>query len=147
MSIVQPQQQVSQPWQYDPTGFGASTTTTQPDQPMIQLGSSVRQTSGYRAYIGDSKPTKVKMEAPRFDGTEVNNWIRGVQYYSDHVGTPDDQHLHYVIMLFEPNVADWVWSYAANHEDATWFGFSDDVRRRFDPNCYASDVGLLKKLR
>lgn len=48
------------------------------------------------------------MEPPRFDGTEVNNWIRGIQFYFDHVGTPEAEHLHYVIMLFEPGVADWI---------------------------------------
>ncbi|XP_042032774.1 uncharacterized protein LOC121779504 [Salvia splendens] len=90
--------------------------------------------------------SKGRMEPPRFDGSEVNNWIRGIQFYFDHVGTPDSHRLHYVIMLFEPNVADWIWNYAASHEQATWNEFLDDVRRRFDPNCYTSHVGLLKKL-
>lgn len=40
------------------------------------------------------------VSTPRFDGTEVNNWIRGIQFYFDHVGTPEAERLHYVIMLF-----------------------------------------------
>lgn len=43
------------------------------------------------------------MEAPHFDDSEVNNWIRGVRYYFNHVGTPEAHRLHYVIMHFEPN--------------------------------------------
>lgn len=86
------------------------------------------------------------MEPPRFDRTEVNNWIWGVQFYFDHVGTPEAQRLHYVIMLFEPNVADWIWNYCDSNAFVTWSEFLDDVRRRFDPQCYISHVGLLKKL-
>lgn len=86
------------------------------------------------------------MEPPRFDGTEVNNWIRGIQFYFDHVGTPEAERLHYVIMLFEPGVADWIWNYCSSNEFVTWPEFLDDVCRRFDPQCYVSHVGLLKKL-
>lgn len=94
----------------------------------------------------EPKHSRVKLEPPHFDGLETNNCIRSVHYYFDHIGTPVEQRLHYVIPLFDPPVADWIWSYCASHESATWFEFLDDVRRQFDPTCYQSHIGLLSKL-
>ena len=40
-----------------------------------------------------------KMKPPRFDGSDAVNWISRVQYYFDHMGTPDDHKLHYVVNI------------------------------------------------
>ena len=105
-----------------------------------------RPSTTFGSFQAEQTRPKVKMDPPRFDGTELNNWIRGIQFYFDHVGTPEAERLHYVIMLFEPAIADWIWNYISSHEFVTWPEFLDDVRRRFDPQCYVSHVGLLKKL-
>lgn len=41
------------------------------------------------------------MKSPRFDSSDAVNWISRVQYYFDHMGTPEDHRLHYVVMMFE----------------------------------------------
>ena len=105
-----------------------------------------RPTTTFGSFQADQRQPKVKMEPPRFDGTEVNNWICGIQFYFDHVGTPEAERLHYMIMLFELGAANWIWNYCSSQEFITWPKFLDDVRRRFDPQCYVSHVGLLKKL-
>lgn len=64
---------------------------------------------------------------PRFDGSDANNWIRGIQYYFDHVGIPKNHRLHFVIPLFDPPVADWIWNYCSSHEFASWYEFLEDV--------------------
>ncbi|XP_047979109.1 uncharacterized protein LOC125221028 [Salvia hispanica] len=142
-------QPVSQPWQFSCTEQ-RSTEIPPISRPQMVSASSGWGPPGpmttFGSFQSEQQRPKVKMEPPRFDGTEVNNWIRGIQFYFYHVGTPEAQRLHYVIMLFEPAVADWIWNYCSSHEFVTWPEFLDDVRRRFDPQCYVSHVGLLKKL-
>ncbi|KAG6402647.1 hypothetical protein SASPL_134849 [Salvia splendens] len=89
---------------------------------------------------------RVRMDPPRFDGSDATNWIARVQYYFDHVQMPDVQRLHYVVMMFDPPAADWIFNYRANNMFVTWHDFLEDVRQRFDPHCYESYIGLLSKL-
>ncbi|XP_047943092.1 uncharacterized protein LOC125189916 [Salvia hispanica] len=89
---------------------------------------------------------RVLMDPPRFDGSDAANWIARVQYYFDHVQMPGVQHLHYVVMMFDPPAADWIFNYRANNMFVTWHDFLEDVRQRFDPHCYESYIGLLSKL-
>ncbi|KAL1531088.1 hypothetical protein AAHA92_33807 [Salvia divinorum] len=148
-TVVRQQQPQYVPWGSDRMGM------ITPDRTPLQRPQMVNPLScwgppGQRPQFNmagtDQQITKVRMEQPCFDGTDVNNWIRSVQFYFDHMGTPETHRLHYVIMLFDPAVADWIWNYCSSHEYVTWYEFLDDVRRRFDPNCYTSHIGLLKKL-
>lgn len=47
-------------------------------------------------------PNSIKMDAPKFDGSDTSNWISRVQYYFDHFDIPEHDRLHYVVMLFQP---------------------------------------------
>ncbi|KAL1534405.1 hypothetical protein AAHA92_30586 [Salvia divinorum] len=139
----------NQQWPIDPSGdFGQEKPLLQRPQMVNPLScwGPPHQRPQFGAGGHEQQSMRLKMEPPRFDGTEVNNWIRGIQYYFDHIGMPEAHRLHYVIMLFDPVVADWIWNYCSSHEHVTWYAFLDDVRRRFDPHCYTSHVGLLKKL-
>lgn len=93
------------------------------------------------------KPRYEKMKPPRFDGSEAVNWISRVQYYFDHMGTPEDHRLHYVVMMFEGHASEWIFNYRDNNPDATWADFLEDVRRRFDPHCFQNFIGLIAKLK
>ncbi|KAL1550842.1 hypothetical protein AAHA92_18755 [Salvia divinorum] len=86
------------------------------------------------------------MDKPRFDGTDVHNWISRVQYYFDHIMLPDEHRLHYVVMLFDAPVAEWIFNYRDSNPMARWHSFLEDVRRRFDPNCFENYLGLISKL-
>ncbi|XP_047978604.1 uncharacterized protein LOC125220473 [Salvia hispanica] len=114
--------------------------------PLSCLGPPDIRHTGSHNFQDPHSRSGVKMKPPCFDGTKVNNWIRGIQFYFDHIGTPENQCLHYVIALLDPVVADWIWNYCSSHEHITWFDFLDDVRRRFNPQCYTSHIGLIKKL-
>ncbi|KAL1564357.1 hypothetical protein AAHA92_06709 [Salvia divinorum] len=95
---------------------------------------------------GFEQPMSLKMEAPRFNGSDAASWISRVQYYFDHLMFPDDYRLHYVVMLFDPPVAEWIFNYRANNPHAIWSNFLEDVRRRFDPKCFVNYFGLIAKL-
>lgn len=93
------------------------------------------------------RPRYEKMKPPRFDGSEAANWISKVEYHFDHMGTPDNQKLHYVVMMFEGQASEWIFNYRDNNPDAVWSDFLEDVRRRFDPQCFQNFIGLIAKLR
>ena len=59
---------------------------------------------------------------------------------------PEDQRLHYVIMLFLPPASEWAFNYRANNPFAQWSSFLDDVRRKFDPRYFVNYIELIAKL-
>lgn len=92
-------------------------------------------------------PTRlIKMDPPVFDGSDVHSWINRIQYYFDHIMLPDEQRLHYVVMLFASPATNWIFSYRANNPVVTWSQFLEDVRRRFDPNYFVNYIELIAKL-
>ncbi|XP_042032226.1 uncharacterized protein LOC121778901 [Salvia splendens] len=95
---------------------------------------------------GFDRPPGVKMDPPRFDGSDATNWIARVQYYFNHLMMPEAQRLHYAVMLFDQPAAEWVFNYCANNEFVTWNEFLGDVRHRFDRKSFQNYFGLLAKL-
>ncbi|XP_042032533.1 uncharacterized protein LOC121779292 [Salvia splendens] len=88
----------------------------------------------------------VKMRAPHFDESDATNWISRVEYYFDHIMMPDEDRLHYVVMLFDPPAAEWIFNYRNNNRYVTWTEFLEDVRHRFDPQSFRNYIGPLAKL-
>ncbi|XP_042031572.1 uncharacterized protein LOC121778308 [Salvia splendens] len=91
-------------------------------------------------------PRDLDMKAPRFDGSDASNWISRVEYYFDHLQMADEDRLHYVVMLFQPPAAEWIFIYRANNPVITWLEFLEDVRHRFDPQSFRNCAGPLSKL-
>ncbi|XP_042059584.1 uncharacterized protein LOC121804108 [Salvia splendens] len=92
------------------------------------------------------RPKDLSMKAPRFDGSDATNWISRVEYYFDHLQMPDYERLHYVVMLFQPPAAEWIFNYRENNPVVTWREFLEDVRHRFDPQSLRNCIGPLSKL-
>ncbi|XP_042018949.1 uncharacterized protein LOC121766761 [Salvia splendens] len=92
------------------------------------------------------RPKDLSMKAPRFDGSDATNWISRVEYYFDHLQMPDYERLHYVVMLFQPPAAEWIFNYRENNPVVTWQEFLGDVRHRFDPQSFRNCIGPLSKL-
>ncbi|KAL1551486.1 hypothetical protein AAHA92_19326 [Salvia divinorum] len=88
----------------------------------------------------------VRIDPPRFDGNDTANWIFKIQYYFDHMMMPDANRLHYVVPLFDPPASEWIKHYCSNNDFMTWQEFLNEVRYRFDPDCYESYIGLIAKL-
>ncbi|XP_042002546.1 uncharacterized protein LOC121751819 [Salvia splendens] len=88
----------------------------------------------------------VKMRAPHFDGSDAKNWISRVEYYFDHIMMPEEDRLHYAVMLFDPPAAEWIFNYRNNNQYVTWPEFLEDVRHRFDPQSFRNYIGPLAKL-
>ncbi|XP_047965215.1 uncharacterized protein LOC125209670 [Salvia hispanica] len=124
------------------------------DLPETRLNSSmVRQPTSWdnpatRQHYGQQfdHPRQFKLHQPRFDGSEVANWISRVQYYFEHLLMPEENRLHYVVMLFDPPASEWIFNYRENNPQARWSDFLEDVRRRFDPQYFQNFIGLIAKL-
>ncbi|XP_042032197.1 uncharacterized protein LOC121778871 [Salvia splendens] len=86
------------------------------------------------------------MRATHFDGSDASNWISRVEYYFDHIMMPDEDRLHYVVMLFDPPAAEWIFNYRRNNRYVTWSEFLEEVRHRFDPQSFRNYIGPLAKL-
>ncbi|XP_042065700.1 uncharacterized protein LOC121809231 [Salvia splendens] len=96
--------------------------------------------------LGSDLHHGVKMRAPHFDGTDVSSWISRVEYYFDHIMMPEEDRLHYAVMLFDPPAAEWIFNYRNNNRYVTWPEFLEDVRHRFDPQSFRNYIGPLAKL-
>ncbi|KAL1555207.1 hypothetical protein AAHA92_15677 [Salvia divinorum] len=104
---------------------------------------SARQPYG----VNNHDPSKqFKMDPPHFDGSNEPSWISRIEFYFDHIMLPEDHRLHFVIMLFDPPVTDWIFNYRANNPSARWRDFLEDVRRKFDPKYFTNYIELLAKL-
>lgn len=86
------------------------------------------------------------MDPPLFDGSDTQSWVTRIQYYFDHIMFPDDQRLHYVVMLFSPSALDWIFSYHDNNPLVSWSQFLENVHRQFDPNYFVNYIELIAKL-
>lgn len=120
----------------------------------VEEGDNLRSRSGWEAPVRrehrgqfpSDLPKGIKMDPPYFDGSDTASWIAHVQYYFDHLGLPDADRLHYVVMLFPPPASKWIFNYRANNRFVTWNDFLEDVRHRFDPQSFRNFIGPLSKL-
>ncbi|XP_042029888.1 uncharacterized protein LOC121776789 [Salvia splendens] len=58
----------------------------------------------------------------------------------------DSESLHYVVMLFQPPAAEWIFNHRANNPVVTLLEFLEDVCYRFDPQSFRNSIGPLSKL-
>ncbi|XP_042012393.1 uncharacterized protein LOC121760857 [Salvia splendens] len=100
----------------------------------------------FRGHPPHDQHRGVRSDPPRFDGSDAANWIFKIQYYFDHMMMPDSNRLHYVVHLFDPPAPEWIKHYCSNNDYVTWQDFLNEVRYRFDPDCYESYIGLIAKL-
>ncbi|XP_057786354.1 uncharacterized protein LOC131003815 [Salvia miltiorrhiza] len=121
----------------------------QPSTWDLPASSPAFEQSGHRynsAATGSDSSRLFRMEPPIFDGSEAQSWVTRIQYYFDHIKMPENQRLHYVVMLFAPPTTEWIFSYRANNPRVSWSQFLEDVRRRFDVNYFVDYRELIAKL-
>ncbi|XP_042023077.1 uncharacterized protein LOC121770411 [Salvia splendens] len=128
---------------WEPPGTRLGFNRPAPRQPTSWDNPAWHNHGGHCAW---EEPRDVKMKPPRFGGSDAVNWIARIQYYVDHLMMPEAYRLHYVVMLFDGPAAEWVFNYRASNPVALWADFLEDVRRRFDPQCFEDYLGLIAKL-
>ncbi|XP_047946872.1 uncharacterized protein LOC125193165 [Salvia hispanica] len=128
---------------WDPPGFTQGVT----------LPSGRQQTSWDNPDVAQSRRSaSMGTAAGCQDETTALQWLRrceldcSVQYYFDHLMMPEAYRLHYAVMLFEQQAAEWVFNYRASNPIVLWHDFLEDVRRHFDPQSFEDYLGLIAKL-
>ena len=88
----------------------------------------------------------LKLEVPRFDGSDPNGWLFRVETFFDYHGTPDDLRLKIVSFHLEGRAAAWFQWVSRNNLLASWPEFVTAVRHRFGPAIFEDFEGNLSKL-
>ncbi|KAJ8898868.1 hypothetical protein K2173_008177 [Erythroxylum novogranatense] len=88
----------------------------------------------------------IRIDAPKFNGTDPLGWVYKVQSYFDYFRTPEEDRLRLVGLLFESPASDWFLYQHNNNCVTSWYDFLEAVKQRFDPAHYEDYMGLLSKL-
>ena len=108
------------------------------------------QNSTFWALISKQAPNHayraLKLDVPRFEGSDPNGWLFYVEAFFDYHGTPDDLRLQIVSFHLEERATAWFQWASRNNLLASWPEFVTTVRHRFGPSIYADFEGNLSKL-
>lgn len=88
----------------------------------------------------------MKMEVPKFDGTDPNGWDFRINEFFDFHGTPDHLQLRIVSFHMEGKAAAWFQWMKANNLLSTWQSFLINLKQRFGASMYEDHQGNLSKL-
>lgn len=88
----------------------------------------------------------MKMEVPKFDGTDPNGWAFQVEEFFDFHGTSDAMRLKIASFHMEGRAAAWYQWMKANNLLTTWPKFLLNLKHRFSSSFYEDHQENLSKL-
>lgn len=88
----------------------------------------------------------IKLDFPRFDGSDVLNWIFKAEQFFDYYGTPDTQRLIIAAVHMEKDVVPWFQMVSRNQPFQSWSLFTRALELEFGPSPYESPRPTLFKL-
>ena len=88
----------------------------------------------------------LKLDVPRFDGSDPNGWLFRVEAFFDYHDTPNDLCLQIVSFHLEGHASAWFQWASRNNLLASWPKFVIAVRHHFTPAIYEDFEGNLSKL-
>ena len=88
----------------------------------------------------------LKLEVPRFDGSDPNGWLFRIEAFFDYHGTLDDLCLQIVSFHLEGRAATWFQWASRKNLLASWPEFVTAVRHLFGPAIFEDFEGNISKL-
>ena len=88
----------------------------------------------------------MKMEVPKFDGSDPNGWVFRIEEFFDFHETPEHLRLRIVVFHMERRAAAWYQWMKANKLITTWKDFIISLKHRFGASMYDDPQGTLSKL-
>lgn len=88
----------------------------------------------------------IKLDFPRFDGSEVMNWIFRAKQFFDYYATPDNHRLTIAAVHMEKDVVPWFQMISRKAPFQSWTMFTRALEREFGPSPYESPRTALFKL-
>lgn len=92
------------------------------------------------------RSNSLRLELPRFDGTDAIGWLFRIQEYFDFHEIPEEQRLWIVALNLEGKASDWYQCMKTNKLLTTWSDFLNAVRKHFGPSQFEDAIGRLSKL-
>jgi len=91
-------------------------------------------------------PHRLKLDVPRFDGSNPSGWVFKITQFFEYHATPEAERLTITSFYMDgPALALFQWM-ARNHQLSTWSGFLQAIEARFAQSPYEDPTGLLFKL-
>ncbi|MCH95963.1 hypothetical protein A2U01_0016946, partial [Trifolium medium] len=88
----------------------------------------------------------VKLDFPRFDGSEVLNWIFKAEQFFEYYSTPDVHRLTIAAVHMEKDAVPWFQMMARNNPFQSWAAFTRALELEFGPSPYESPRAAIFKL-
>lgn len=88
---------------------------------------------------------KMKLDVPRFDGSDPSGWIFKITQFFAYHSTPESEKLTIASYMEGPTLAWFQWL-TRNHQLTTWPSFLEAVEARFAHSPYEDPTGILFKL-
>ncbi|GJZ52542.1 ty3-gypsy retrotransposon protein [Tanacetum coccineum] len=141
------EQAASQKQQAD--AFQAQMTALQADLQVTEDMLQVAQHGGGGGggdHLSLTLPRSMRLDVPKFSGSDPDRWIFSITEYFTLLNTPVDQRLRVVGFNLEGDAAEWFRWMIRNKLITSWEGFLESVQNRFDPCKYEDPQGALSKL-
>lgn len=88
----------------------------------------------------------IKLDFPRFDGSEILNWIFKAEQFFDYYATPDNHRLTIAAVHMEKDVVPWFQMISRNQPFQSWNMFTRALEMEFGSSPYESPRPALFKL-
>ncbi|CAJ2661993.1 unnamed protein product [Trifolium pratense] len=88
----------------------------------------------------------VKLEFPRFDGSNVHEWIFRAEQFFDYYDTPDPDRLTIASVHLDKDVVPWYQMVQRTHPFTSWIEFTRALELDFGPSIYECPRATLFKL-
>ncbi|XP_057780136.1 uncharacterized protein LOC130998745 [Salvia miltiorrhiza] len=92
------------------------------------------------------RPPFVRLDVPRFDGTDPYSWIFKIEEYFGYHNTPDAQRLQIVSFHLDGKASTWFQWLKSQHMLSSWSDFLNRVKSRFGDSQFDDPEGTLAKL-
>ena len=89
----------------------------------------------------------LRLDFPKFDGSEPMDWILKAEQFFDYFCTLDDQKLDIAFFHMEGNALSWFGWLKDSGSIGSWDDFITTLKIRFGPSTYEDLIGAFTKLR
>ena len=96
--------------------------------------------------IQSANPHRLKLDVPRFDGSDPSGWVFKITQFFEYHATPEAKRLTVASFYMDGPALAWFQWMARNHQLTTWSGFLQAIEARFAQSPYEDPTGLLFKL-
>lgn len=122
-----------------------ATLTTQLDA-MRKRFDDTAPSGGSRSSADSQHRPRLKLDVPRFDGTDTHGWIFKISQFFTYHQTPDEERITIASFYLDgPALAWYQWMYR-NRQIASWDQFLKKLEIRFAPTAFDDPRGKLFKL-